>query len=225
MSAETFNNKQLVDSKMSLTHLTALVEFWQRHHDLAVDGYAGGNTIASIDKALGVDQAIAKIWPLPPLADGRIPKITSGFYTENPSRSSHKGVDMFYQWRDSDPDVPTGDGGAIKRNGKRRWWYPEGAVAVAAADGVVQKAGNWKTGWRCWVDHGNGERTGYFHGAQVLVTEGQIVAAGDPLILIGDNPLGHDGKHLHFEVSPVDRYAPKNPRTWLKDAKHRKLDQ
>jgi murein DD-endopeptidase MepM/ murein hydrolase activator NlpD len=107
------------------------------------------------------------------------------------------------------------------RNGKRRWWYPDGYVAVAAANGVVSTAGNTKTGWRCWVDHSDGNRTGYFHGASLLVKEGDEVIAGDPVIVVGCNPNNYNAKHLHFEVSPIEIYAPKNPRVWLKDAAYK----
>lgn len=213
MSAESYNKKQYDNGKLTGAHLAQLVEHWQRHHDLVVDGYAGPNTLATITKP-GIDKA----WPLPLLSDGREPVLTSGFHTENPSRPTHDGIDLFYKWLDSDPDVPVGDGGAIKRNGKRRWWYPPGAAAVAAATGVVQIAGLRGTGWRCWIDHGNGERTGYFHGEALLVKQGQVVSLGTPVLVVGHSPAAWDAKHLHFEVSPTDHYAPKNPRIWLQGA-------
>ena len=216
MSASEFNAKQIADGKLTPAMITKLVEAWQRGQlSLAADGYAGPNTLATLERGLELE----KFWPLACLDDGRKPQITSGFYTENQSRSSHKGVDMFFKWLDTDPDVIVGDGGAIRKNGKRRWGYPAGSVAIAAADGVVQIAGKTATGWRCWVDHGNGERTGYFHGAALLVKAGDVVEAGTPLICVGDNPRGFDAQHLHFEVSPVGRYAPMNPRKWLEGAK------
>ena len=218
MGANEYNQKQLDDGNLSIEDVTKMVESWQRlHPPLAVDGYAGANTIAS----LNCEPELIKIWPLLSLDDGRVPVITSGFYTENPSRGEHHGVDMFFKWIDSDPAVKVGNCGAIKRNGKRRWWYPDGYVAVSAANGVVSTAGNTKTGWRCWVDHADGNRTGYFHGASLLVKEGDEVMAGDPVIVVGCNPNKTNAKHLHFEVSPIDRYAPKNPRVWLKDASYR----
>ena len=215
MSAADYNRKQIAEGNLTDLMIVKLVEAWQRGHiGLAVDGYAGENTLSSLSRGLGIE----KFWPLAVLSDGRKPQITSGFYTENPSRSTHKGVDLFYKWLDTDPDVPLGDGGAIKKNGKRKWWYPPGAVAIAAASGVVTAASDTKTGHRVWVDHGNGERSGYFHGSDLLVDVGDEIAAGTPVILVGDNPKGHDAKHLHFEVSPVDRYAPMNPRKWLEGA-------
>jgi murein DD-endopeptidase MepM/ murein hydrolase activator NlpD len=217
MTANEYNQKQLDSGDLSISNVTTLVEAWQRlHPPLAVDGYCGPNTIASLNPVL----ELVKIWPLLSLSDGRVPVITSGFYTENGSRPTHKGVDMFFKWLDKDPDVKVGNCGAIMRNGKRRWWYPDGYVAVAAADGTVSTAGDTHSGWRCWVDHADGNRTGYFHGASLLVREGQKVSAGDLLIVVGCNPNNYNAKHLHFEVSPIGKYAPMNPRVWLKDASY-----
>lgn len=218
MSADDYNQKKLDNGELSINNVTTMVESWQRlHPPLAVDGYAGPNTISSLNQ--GYD--LKKIWPLLSLPDGRVPVITSGFYTENGSRPTHNGVDMFFDWLDSDPQVKVGNCGAIMRNGRRRWWYPDGYVAVAAAAGVVTDAGEIRTGWRCWIEHDNGERSGYFHGASLLVKTGDHVEAGDPVIVVGCNPNAFNAKHLHFEISPADRYAPKNPRVWLKDAGYR----
>lgn len=215
MSAEDFNAKMMASGDFTPAHIVRLVEYWQRCHDLVVDGYAGKNTLASIIP----DTAIEKFYPLRLLEDGRKPVITSGFHTENSSRSGHDGVDFFYHWLDSDPGVFAGTGGAIKVNGKRRWWYPDGALAYAAASGVVSHANMQRKGFRVWIDHGNGERSGYFHGEEGLVKVGDPVIGGvTPVIVVGDNPSGGYKKHLHFEVSPVDKYAPMNPRKWLEGA-------
>jgi hypothetical protein len=217
MSADDFNKRQIESGELSPAMVTRLVRHWQRDNDLVVDGYAGRNTVDSLRPTT---VALAKFWPLRCLADGRKPIITSGFYSDNPSRPTHRGVDMFFRWLDSDPNVPVGDGGAIRRKGKRRWWIPPNTFAVAAAAGIVQRAGDTRTGFRVWVDHGNGERTGYFHGWALAggLTVGSVVEAGQPLITVGDNPRGHDATHLHFEVSPVGRYDPANPRKWLEGA-------
>jgi murein DD-endopeptidase MepM/ murein hydrolase activator NlpD len=218
MGANEYNQKQLDSGELSISNVTKLVEAWQRlNPPLAVDGYAGANTIASLNAGYQLE----KIWPLLSLDDGRVPVITSGFYTENGSRPTHKGVDMFFKWLAKDPAVKTGNCGAIMRNGERRWWYPDGYVAVAAAAGTVSAASDTRTGHRCWVDHADGNRTGYFHCASLLVEVGDEVQAGDPLGVVGCNPNNYNAKHLHFEVSPIDRYAPKNPRVWLEDATHR----
>lgn len=225
MTAQSYNRKQYEAEFLTDDHVVKLVEYWQRGHDLTVDGYAGPNTIRSIAGPLRLPiMTIRKNYPLVVLADGRKPIQTSGFYTENPSRPNHKGADFFYEWLDTDPDMKIGDGGAILKNGKRRWWYPPADLvtrygfAIAAAAGTVQIAGVTRTGWRCWVDHGNGERTGYFHLKVLHVEQGANVAAGQVLGPVGDNPRDRDAQHLHFEVSPADQYAPMNPRLWLRDA-------
>lgn len=220
MSADKHNERQLLNGELLPEHVTELVEHWQRHHKLTVDGYAGPNTIDSLERAIHGDVVVQRFWPLRDLADGRHPIITSGFKTENPSRPKHDGADMFYRWLDTDPEVAVGNGGAIKRNGKRRWWYPDDALIVAAADGEVQVAGKIGTGFRLWVEHADGLRTGYFHAKELLVDVGDAVEAGEPIAIPGDNPKGHDAKHLHFEVSPVDHYAPMNPRLWLQRASY-----
>jgi murein DD-endopeptidase MepM/ murein hydrolase activator NlpD len=217
--ADAYNKRQFESGALTPAHLTRLVEAWQRNHGLTVDGFAGPNTIASLGPI-----AVDRIFPLVTLPDGRKPVITSGFYTENPSRPNHKGSDFFYKWLDSDPDVPVGDGGAVKRNGKRRWWYPPldsfplAGYALAAAAGEVAAAAQISTGWRVWIDHGDGLRTGYFHGARLTVEKDRLVAKGEPVLVVGHNPKAPDAKHLHFEVSPVERYAPTNPRLWLRGA-------
>lgn len=152
-----------------------------------------------------------KVWPLPQLRDGRKPVITSAFKTRNPSRPRHNGVDLFYR-RTEDDDPAIGDGAGLEK-----WVVPPGTVALATEPGVVQRAGNTNTGYRVWVDHGRerGLRTGYYHLANVFVDEGDIVQAGTPLGLVGDNPSDHDARHLHFEVSPRDAYEPLDPESYL----------
>jgi murein DD-endopeptidase MepM/ murein hydrolase activator NlpD len=197
-----------------------LTRLWQAGHPpLAVDGIFGARTAASIDAEL---DPIEKCWPLRLLADGRQPIITSGFKSENPSRPTHNGADMFYRWLDSDPDVPVGDGGAIMRGGKRRWWIPPGTCAIAPAAGVVMASSRIGTGWRVWIDHGNGERSGFMHGKAdcQLVKVGDAVELGQGVIVVGDNPRARDATHLHFEISPVDVYRPVNPRPWLVGARY-----
>jgi murein DD-endopeptidase MepM/ murein hydrolase activator NlpD len=150
---------------------------------------------------------LAAVHPLPLLPDGRKPRITSHHKTRNPSRPTHDGVDWFYPTMPGDPAWKLGDGGGTTN---KKWIVPPGTPAIAAAAGVVQLAGNTPTGWRVWIDHGS-LRTGYFHLTELFVTEGEHVAAGQQLGLVGDNPRDHDARHLHFELSASDRYAPIDP--------------
>lgn len=161
---------------------------------------------------------IGKVYPLPVLADLRKPIITSAFHAKNPSRPKHNGCDFFYRWKESDGPVKLGDGGATRdqaRPGKPKWFIPKGLRAIAAAPGIVQLASDSPTGWRVWVKHADGMRTGYFHLRGIAVRIGQEVAIGTQLGEVGDNPKDIDAQHLHFEVSPVHRYAPIDPEEWL----------
>ncbi|HXT08580.1 MAG TPA: M23 family metallopeptidase [Roseiarcus sp.] len=62
------------------------------------------------------------------------------------------------------------------------------------------------------IDHGNGIVTRYGHMAHVLVTDGQMVKAGDVIGLIGTTGRS-TGPHLHYEVR-VDG-EPVNPERFL----------
>lgn len=162
--------------------------------------------------------AISKVYPLPVLPDLRRPYITSSGHWRNPSRPKHDGCDLFYRWHAADGPVKMGDGGATRDPripGQPRWFIPAGMCAIAAAAGVVTAAGPTPTGHHVWIGHTDGHRTGYFHLRDTRVTVGQTLAIGAQLGEVGDNPLDRDAEHLHFEVSPSDRYHPLDPEIWL----------
>jgi len=70
----------------------------------------------------------------------------------------------------------------------------------AAMDGVVVKAGPASGfGQAVYIQHDNGDVTVYGHMEQILVTDGQVVKAGDTIALLG-NQGQSTGPHLHFEV-------------------------
>jgi murein DD-endopeptidase MepM/ murein hydrolase activator NlpD len=90
---------------------------------------------------------------------------------------------------------------------------PRGTIAVAARGGVVVESG-WDAGYGYCViiDHGDGYKTRYAHASAVLVSVGETVAQGDPVIRVGST--GHaTGDHLHFEV--IVNGTPENPRDFL----------
>lgn len=215
MTPEEFNAAQLASGALTAESITTLVRFWQlKHPSLVVDGMAGPVTLANIFD-LNRPAPFLTV-PLPTLPDGRKPTVTSGF--RPPDRLNHDGCDWFYEWRPGDKPDFVGDRGAAgkKPDGTPKWVVPTGTLAIAAAAGVVNLAGSSMTGFRVWIDHGNGWRTGYFHLLDVRVgMVGSRVLAGDPVGLIGDNPSDNDGRHLHFELSPVKTYSPIDPEPYL----------
>lgn len=77
---------------------------------------------------------------------------------------------------------------------------PTGTPIVAACSGQVawayysSSAGNW-----IGIDHGNGLYTIYMHMSQLLVSEGEMVTAGQTIGLCGTTGRS-TGPHLHFSV-------------------------
>lgn len=218
--ADSYNHAELVAGRLTMAHITALVKYYQETSGLPDDGMFGPKTRSTVERfeltreTRPVEPFLAS--PMPII--GRRAVITSGHHSVNPDRPDHNGCDFFYRWQPGDQPNFVGDkGGATKqKDGTPKWVVPYGVHAQAAAPGEVQIAGNSPTGYRLWIDHGNGWRTGYFHLLDLKVAVGQEVVRGQALGLVGDNPKDHDGRHLHFELSPVDRYAPVNPEPYFK---------
>lgn len=77
---------------------------------------------------------------------------------------------------------------------------PQGANFVAAADGVVTKAGyNAAYGNMVIIDHGGGISTLYAHGSEILVELGQEIKKLDTVLKVGATGYA-TGPHAHFEV-------------------------
>ncbi len=77
---------------------------------------------------------------------------------------------------------------------------PLGANFIAASNGVVIKAGkNSAYGNMVIIDHGGGVSTLYAHGSEILVTPGQTVKRGEPVLKVGSTGYS-TGPHAHFEV-------------------------
>jgi murein DD-endopeptidase MepM/ murein hydrolase activator NlpD len=198
--AVAYNSSQLAKGALTSTHVTMLVELWQKQNGLTIDGKAGPNTIASIEEALKAQGSLPpmpaeRCWPLRCLPDGRKPTITSAF--RPPDRLNHNGCDLFYAYLPTDPPMKIGDGGRT-----RNWWIPLGTYAVAQADGVVVLAGPIRTGYRVWIEHAGGWKTGGFHFDKLAdgITVGATVKMGDPVGRVSDNPIDNDADHLHTEL-------------------------
>lgn len=79
---------------------------------------------------------------------------------------------------------------------------PTGAKFVAADDGTVLIASygyNGGYGNYVVISHGNGITTRYAHGTSILVSAGQKVSKGTPVLTVGSTGAS-TGPHAHFEV-------------------------
>lgn len=75
-----------------------------------------------------------------------------------------------------------------------------GSSIYAADGGTVYFAGECGTyGNLVKIDHGNGMQTYYAHCSQLLVSQGEEVAKGEKIALVGSTG-NSTGPHLHFEV-------------------------
>ena len=90
---------------------------------------------------------------------------------------------------------------------------PERTPVLASAAGVVAHAGTYpQRGATLILDHGWGIYTLYAHLSETRVAEGQIVAQGQAVGLVGSTGLS-TGPHLHWEVRL--RGVPVDPDAWL----------
>lgn len=92
---------------------------------------------------------------------------------------------------------------------------PHGAPIQAVHAGVVTTAryhGGY--GYAVIIDHGDGRETLYGHNSELLVQEGQEIAAGDRIATVGNTGYSF-GPHLHFEVHVHG--VPQNPVPWLQE--------
>ncbi|MGZ4538582.1 MAG: M23 family metallopeptidase [Blastococcus sp.] len=95
---------------------------------------------------------------------------------------------------------------------------PLGTPEYAAMDGVVLKAGPASGfGLAVYIQHANGDVTVYGHMEKILVTDGQVVRAGDTIALLGAEGEA-TGPHLHFEVHVGGIMGQKiDPLPWLRE--------
>ena len=126
-----------------------------------------------------------------PLDGGWRDKVTSEFgYRQNPTGAGsegHTGLDMA---------------------------VPLGTDIRAVKDGRVLFVRYKQTGYgyHVAIDHGGGLVTMYAHCSDILVTEGQAVAAGEVIARSGSTGRS-TGPHLHLEV--IQDGVPQNPRQYL----------
>lgn len=177
-----------------MSTFASLVERVRKIFGAAPSGFEKFYQDTGTETVGGVVVPIKRCYPLRALPDGRKPQITSGHFKRNPDRKNHNGCDLFYVWRAGDAAMRIGDGGRTAK-----WFIPDNTWAIAPADGIVQIAGNSKTGHRVWVQHAGGLLTGGFHMTKIIVEPGEAVRMGDDLGIVGDNPIDNDARHLHWE--------------------------
>ena len=84
---------------------------------------------------------------------------------------------------------------------------PIGAEFIAANDGMVTYAGyNAAYGNMVIVDHGGGITTLYAHGSEILVSVGDAIFQGTPVLKVGSTGYS-TGPHAHFEVRINGEYV------------------
>ena len=78
---------------------------------------------------------------------------------------------------------------------------PKGAAFLAAESGTVIVAQSYYGGYgnAVVIDHGGGITTLYGHGTSILVSKGQYVTKGTPVLTVGSTGVS-TGNHAHFEV-------------------------
>ncbi|HEY1811009.1 MAG TPA: M23 family metallopeptidase [Kofleriaceae bacterium] len=143
--------------------------------------------------------------------NGRAPVISDGFGMRA-NGQHHNGVDLMFARVASDTLR------AGTPNGSQGFVMPDGTHALAASDGVVRSAMKTPRGTAVVLDHA-GASTFSQHLESASVKAGQRVRAGDPIGIIGADPLdGEHLKHLHFELwrgGPSDAIDPAPlMRTW-----------
>jgi murein DD-endopeptidase MepM/ murein hydrolase activator NlpD len=93
---------------------------------------------------------------------------------------------------------------------------PNGTPIRAAGAGVVITEGPAAGyGNAVLVDHGDGFLTHYGHLSAIIVTDGQRVAAGQPIGTEGTTG-NSTGPHLHFEVRQGPARTPIEPTRWMR---------
>lgn len=125
-------------------------------------------------------------------------------------------------------------GGNFQQHQGVEFNVPEGTTIRAIGDGTVAFSGPAEAGANTVVIRHDRDLLGqivwstYFHNVELLVAEGERVAAGDPIALAGNTGRATND-HLHLEihvtpgddvavvVSPDERYPPftRNPQLWI----------
>lgn len=143
------------------------------------------------------------VWPLPRW-QGRAPVISDGFGSPRDGGARrHVGADVMYR-RAHLADLVA----QFPPVSPHSTWHfvPDHTVAVAAADGTIWSAGKTGRGYTVVLSHGKPWATYYTHLSALFVPEttrgvgGYRVTAGQPIGIVGADPMNPKIRHLHFEI-------------------------
>lgn len=161
------------------------------------------------------------VWPTPALADGRIPRVSSGYGEDRVATvvqdaHIHQGSDiMFRRVKEATKAQYTADHGSK--------WYevPKSWPVIACGDGVVWSVTKSKLGIRIVIDHGkNGYIATIYQHCEELdarTVKGAHVVKGQRLASVGHGEIGSI-RHIHFEITETVDGKSKHvdPETHLK---------
>ena len=152
---------------------------------------------------MAIEPALGRwVFPVPTVA-GRLPEISDGWGSPRTDKKGkrllHLGADIMFRRRSRmdladafRPGTPNGTAG---------YFMPDDVPALSASSGVVSFAANTPRGFTVKIKHPEGWTTYYTHLASLRVAAGQSIAAGQPIGIIGGDPLDRRHlKHLHFEL-------------------------
>jgi hypothetical protein len=127
--------------------------------------------------------------------------------------TQHGGVDLMFRRAPGDA-YPQGT-----PNGSRNYVMPDHRAALAAAGGVASYAQNTPRGWTVIIDHVPRKVSTYYtHLSRLLVVPDQVVRAGQPIGVIGADPLDAEKlMHLHFELWYGGRKGAVDPAPQMRD--------
>lgn len=159
------------------------------------------------------------VWPLG-IWRGRKAEISDGFASKRRSPKGelirHGGVDLMYRRIAGDTQLPG------TPNGSRGYIMPDHRGALAAGDGVVSYAESTPRGRTVIIDHAPQKLATYYtHLSQLLVVPKQAVLAGQPIGIVGSDPLDAEHlMHLHFELWRGGRKDAIDPEPLMRNWEH-----
>ena len=167
------------------------------------------------------------MFPVPNLG-ARVPEISDGWgsvrHNADGTRRLHLGADIMFRRRsraDQSDAFPPGT-----PHGSKHYFMPDNVPALSAGAGVVTFARWTPRGGTVTVRHPEGWTTYYTHLSALSVTVGQLVTAGQPLGVVGGDPLDRRHlMHLHVELwRDHARRGVTNPAPYLRAMKRRTID-